>query len=518
MSSQWAPLEIPPGVVSMGTKRMRSTNWSEVNAIRWIEGKLAPIGGQEIITYPTTFASRCRAIHSWFDLSGTQHIAYVCETNVYVDTGGTLTEITPSGGLEPPGTASAGYGMGQYGKGPYGVPPRPGATTAGVLNVIPDVWSVDNWGALLIVMTSADARLLQWDPAAGGLLTAVPNAPEGRCFAVTADRFVQVFGAITADGFGGPRRWCWCDQGDITNWDFTSVTNQAGFYDIEPASPILAAISGRNGWSMFFTEKKAYLSLYLGLPFVYSQQELADDCAPYSPASICTTSGNIFWMSRQGLFSFDGTSITATPCPIHTWISNNVDDFNARWQAFATHIGMHNELWWFFPQSGQPYNSLAAIFNYKESWWSMARMPRSAGMNSTYAALPIFADGVNLYRHESGSYFNDCDLPWADTFNLNLSSNGRLITLKQMLVNIEGATPGDPSMEQGLNYALYYKNSRLGSAPENVTPLIQVRPDGYVDFRTTGRDIRLRFQVTQQPVSYFTLGAHQVDAVPRGDR
>ena len=31
MSSQFRPLEIPPGVVATATKKMRSTAWSEVN-------------------------------------------------------------------------------------------------------------------------------------------------------------------------------------------------------------------------------------------------------------------------------------------------------------------------------------------------------------------------------------------------------------------------------------------------------------------------------------------------------
>ena len=36
--------------------------------------------------------------HSWYDLAGKYHIAYLCERNLYVDTGGTLTDITPADG------------------------------------------------------------------------------------------------------------------------------------------------------------------------------------------------------------------------------------------------------------------------------------------------------------------------------------------------------------------------------------------------------------------------------------
>ena len=67
--------------------------------MRWREGKLAPVGGQMQYTYG--FASRCRAIHGWFDLSEVYHIAYLCEAHLYVDTGGVLTDITPLSGLSP---------------------------------------------------------------------------------------------------------------------------------------------------------------------------------------------------------------------------------------------------------------------------------------------------------------------------------------------------------------------------------------------------------------------------------
>ena len=76
MSTPFRPLEIPPGVVATATKKMRSTAWSEVNLVRWVEGQLAPVGGQAQYAYPP-FASRCRAIHGWFGLDGIHYIAYL---------------------------------------------------------------------------------------------------------------------------------------------------------------------------------------------------------------------------------------------------------------------------------------------------------------------------------------------------------------------------------------------------------------------------------------------------------
>src|SRR5580704_829331 len=136
MSSQFRPIQIPPGVVAMPTKKMSSSNWAEVNLVRWREQQLTPMGGQARIVQPTgasgsyTFASRCKKIHSWFDLTSQYHIAYLCERHLYVDTGGTLTDITPTGGLTPPAGLVGGYGDGLYNQGAFLVAAAPFTTTS----------------------------------------------------------------------------------------------------------------------------------------------------------------------------------------------------------------------------------------------------------------------------------------------------------------------------------------------------------------------------------------------------
>ena len=363
MSTHFKPLEIPPGVVAKPTKNMRSSNWSQVNLMRWVEGQMAPIGGQAQYNY--AFASRCKAIHGWYDLTAAYYVAYLCEANLYVDVGGELFDISPLPALTAPVPIGVGgYGQGDYSDGDYGVP----TTGASIVPVdqLPSAWSLDNFGQILLAMTSPDGRLLQWDPSQGapgvvsnvavysafstaqtviqmavhdptvapgmsvynltsGLpvgtvlsfataptLTLTANAlnpgnagdllgfgniatqvtadagrgvvPLGRCFVVTPERFVLMFGTTedgTADG-GSFRRFAWCDQENFYAWDYSNVTSQAGFLDIEPASPIVTAHSTRNG-TLFLTGKKAYQSQFLGLPYIYNYVELADNCTPWSP-------------------------------------------------------------------------------------------------------------------------------------------------------------------------------------------------------------------------------------------
>ena len=506
----------------MATKQMGSSQWAEVNMVRWIEGELTPIGGQAAYMY--TFASRCRAIHGWFGLDQVYRVAYLCENNLYVDTGGVLQDITPDGGMTAPAPLIAGgYGTGLYSDSTYGTPRPPGTALPAIVN-LPNAYSLDNFGALLYAMTSLDTRLLVWDPAVGGHAIQQIGAPLGRCFVVTSERFIQIFGMFS-DGTvtgGSARRFGWCNQEDPSDWSFEDVTTQAGYLDIEPGSPIVAALATRHG-TLIFTAATAFLSQFVGLPYVYNYVWVADNCTPLSPESMVTTSIMAFWMSRQGMFTFDGTNIWPVPCSIHAWIHDDIDLVNAREVACAVHVADFNEFWWFFPQNGQLYNTRAAIYNYKEQWWTQARMSRSAGVTASYTTNTVMADGLTAYQHEIGViYPPNVPLPWMETFDLNITPSGNLITLKQMIPNVQAiATPDLTDLTNtitNLRYSLFYRNSRSLGAPEQQTAPRSVRTDGYVDFRTTGRDVRMKIEVAGPAVWPFTLGQHLVDAVQRGDR
>ena len=539
MSSQFRPIQIPPGVVSMATKKMQSSNWSEVNFMRWREGQLMPMGGQSQYTNVVggvekyAFASRCKMIHGWYGLDGTYHIAYLCEAHLYVDTGGALTDISPTPAITPPSGLVGGFGDGLYNEDLYGTPRSiPGSVA---ITKVPDAYSLDNFGSVLYAMTSADSRLLMWDPAVGGPAVVQPPAgggsagpvPHGRCFVITAERFLMVFGS-TQDGTtggGSSRRFAWCDQENPGAWDYANVTSQAGFLDIEPASPIICALATRVG-VIFWTGKKIYASRFLGLPYVYNSTELADGTTPWSPQSMTTTSALTLWMSEQGMFSYDGTSIVPVPCLVRPWIDDGVDPIAVRELSFACHLGEFNEFWWFYPTLGSPTNTRAAVYNYKEGWFSQCRLSRSAGITSSYTSHPIFADDFVAFQHEVGvTYANasmPVQLPFAETFDLNILGGARLITVKQMIPDVEALdAPDAPSAANAianLRYSMFYRNSRSLGSPELQSTPRPVRSDGYVDFRQTGRDIRLRIDMATPVIQPFTLGQHLIDAVPRGDR
>ena len=226
---------------------------------------------------------------------------------------------------------------------------------------------------------------------------------------------MMIFGAYDSVNGGGPRRFAWCDQENPGAWDYASVTSQAGYLDVEPASPIICASASRNG-VIFFTAKKAYNSIFLGMPYIYNYVEIGQNCTPWSPQSIAPTSSMIVWVSQQGAFSFDGTSILPLNCLVRPWVDDDIDELQVREQACLVHVGNFNEIWWFFPQSGQTKNTRCIYYSYKEGWWGMGRMARTAGITASYTAHTIMADDTVAYQHEVPfAYPADVPLPWAET-------------------------------------------------------------------------------------------------------
>ena len=386
----------------------------------------------------------------------------------------------------------------------YGGPRAIGADAA--IDRVPDAYSLNNFGAILLAMTSSDGRLLKWDPASapGTLATPVTplagsTVPNGRCFVVTSERFVQIFGAYNdgtagANSGGSFRRFAWCEQEDFTNWSYEDLTTQAGFIDIEPASPILTALATRTG-TLFWTAKKSYRSRFLGAPYIYNYDELGDSTTSVE-SSVCNSDSvgcDLVQPKARSVHLRWHVDFGRAVQRVRAWIDDDIDLLQVREQACAVHVANFNEFWWFYPQGPQSnpagFNTRAVIYNYKEGWWAQCQCARSAGVTASYTSHTIMANGTVAYEHENGLSYYDCDLPWIETFDLNVGG-GKLITVKQMLPDIEGAITS-------VLYSLFYRNSRTLGLTEQQTAVRPVRPNGYVDFPDHGS--RLRGMAAHRP-------------------
>lgn len=500
------PIELPPGVVAAPTKSSNSANWVETQLMRWNSGKMEPVGGWGTLSYTIPFASRVRYIHEWFANDGSKLIAYLCEGHCYVDIAGVLSDISPTVPFVLPYTGdvvAGGYGDDVYELGTYGTP-RPNVIRT---KAVTPCYKLGNWGQQLLAMTSPDGRLLMWDPATPLVkLTAVTNAPTAnRTFQVTPERFVMLFGK------GGDfRSFGWCDQENITNWDFASLSSKAGEYDVEPSSPILDCIQTRDG-VLFHTASKTFMARFVGLPYIYSYEEIADTTTPISAQAITPTAVGAIWYTENGFWQYNGSSVVPIECPIINLIDDDVDWTYVRYEAAAVHVADFSEFWLFYPAAGSRYNDRYIIYNYREGWWANGVLTRSCGFSSSYTTYPIMSDGTTVYLHESANFYPGVtDLPFAETHVMNIASGSGMMTMRQLLPDIEGVV-------DDIRFNFYYKDDRSRGV-ERVSPLKEIRDNGFVDIFKTGRDFRMRVQSINPETRPWTMGQTLADAVPRGER
>jgi hypothetical protein len=478
--------------------------------MRWSGDKIQPVGGWERIGLSAP-ASKIRAIHTWVSNNGLQMTAYLCEAHCYVDMGSDLVDITPVGGIEPPSDdlVAGGYGDNVYSFGDYGTP-RPERVA---ISPITAGYYVDNWGQNLMVMTSTDGRLLEWDPSVvGGKLAAVPSAPvSNRGFLVTPQRHVVLFAA------GGiANRFAWSGQENNQDWDFASVLSTAGFYEIQPFSPIVCGCKSGDDFVFFTASGDAFVVRYIGTPYIYQYEKIGSGIVPISPMSIRETPIGAVWCTFNGFWKYDAGSVTPVQCNVWNWMKDDVNPLAARYEAAMVPVDTFSELWFFFPDKESIENTKCVIWNYKEGWWSQARLGRSCGASSTYTTYPIMSDGVNYYRHESGYFYSaqdDDDLPWAKTFSIKANGGTTLSTFMEMLPDIEGNI-------NGVSFRLEYNipRSGTGAMASVTTDEKHVEADGFVKFRSTGRDFRVIVEQSQNGIGPWSVGECGFDLIPRGQR
>lgn len=501
----FAPFEIPPGVTIPPTKASKSIHWTDTNLIRWGEEGMSQIGGWERFAFDEPL-STIRLIHEWADNSNRRWVVYLCDAHVYVEYENNLVDITPVGGMTAPAAdaTSGGYGDNVYNLGAYNTarPPEEDRKKVG------HAYSIDNWGENLLVMTSYDGRLIQWVPPAIGFppdpAEVVAEAPTGRLFVVTPERFVLIF-----DYNGLLGETAWCDQENITNWNFADVTSKAGTIPVEPRAITVAAkrIAGR---AFFITTQAAYVMNYTGVPYIYAPEEISGGTVPVSNQSLVDTPQGAIWPTDNGWWRFNGVSISPIGCPVWKFITDNIDWDYSRFLSF-THINVgESELWWFFSEPGLSSPTKAVIYNFRDGWWAPLRMSRTAGSSRSYIDYPLMANDRRVYRHEFGSAYADYTLkPFAESFQLNPFDGADLITVRQIMPEVQDSG-------NNVRFSLLHKLKRTPNL-EVQTPLRQIQSQtGCVDFMLTSRDIRLRVDSIAPGFAKWSFGQTLMDIVQRG--
>jgi len=500
------PVEFPPGVTTLLSRAAKISNWRDANLMRWDDGvTLKPVGGWEKVTLSAPFASRCRAMHRWTALNGIVWTAYQCEQHCYVESGGTLTDITPATGIVAPSGGAAGYGELNYSAGNYGVD-TPGAIST--IQKFSLAWSLDNWGENLLVMWSHDGKLYQWLPSTPSVkLVAVTGAPvANRQFLITPERHCMLFGMGGAFGDIG-----WCSQEDLTDWNFASITNTAGSYTVDPLSPIVAAKLSSAG-ILAFTPAMTHVLDYIGLPYVYRIRPVGRVPTPISAASTASIPDGIIWISVEGFWLWNGNSVNIIQCPVWDSLAARMDFARTVREASVVSIASRGEIWWFWVDGnlGQTNNRYVAL-DYRSKVWMPGYLNRTCGVTYGNDRNPIMSDGVNVWKHEVGLVYPEAlFMPYIESQTMNVAGGENWATITKILPDIMGD-------RTALAFSIAKNNDRTTYSAQSYSPQRGVNAHGWVDMRETARDIRLRIDMVKS-ASWGTIGPIIFDIKPRGKK
>jgi len=504
------PISLPPGVVRGSTDAIARGRYWDVNLVRWRGQHLTPVGGWSRITAQPQ-ASTTRLIQSWRDLKDIRRTLYLSDNKVVTQEGGAYTDRTPAdfvGDDAPP--ATAGFGIGPYSAGAFGTPRAVGDPR---LYYRAPTWSAGTFGEDMLFCASSDGRLLLLSPGGTNGLpaaaTAVAGAPvANRSMLVTEERHVMLFGAG-----GNPRRVAWSSRENYSDWNFSSTTNTAGFFDLDTPGWIVHAVKVRGG-VLIFTDSEVWLARYRGVPFVYGFERIGSACGIIAPLAFAVSAGVAFWMGREGFWVFDGGTVRPLPCDLGDFVFDNIDPTAGPARVHASANGLFPELWWFYPSKGESECDRLVIFSVDtgNSWWSMAAMPRTAMDEAGVYPYPL-ASGAdrNIYQHEDGwldAGLSRVGTVYAETAALSLPVTGERrvhVMQGQMDSHLDGAR---------VDVTAFARETHNG--PEEIFGPYEPRDDGWTDMRFSGRDIRLRF--SQGADGDWTVGEMRFDIRPGSKR
>jgi len=268
-----------------------------------------------------------------------------------------------------------------------------------------------------------------------GTYTPDSSCPSVANFALVSDasRFTFAFGTNDPTGVYAtvaqdPLQIRWSDQNTVATWA-PSITNQAGGIRLSHGSSIVTAVQTRQE-ILVLTDSAIYSLQYLGAPYVWGSQLLADNVSIVSPNSVAVVNNVTYWMGADKFYMYSGR-VETLPCALRQYIYGNIN----LTEAFQIHCGTNegfNEIWWFYPSqtgttsdggngtgtAGTPNSFIDryVIYNHLERTWYYGTMngtdvrSRTAWLDSPLRAEPIGAIGYN-----SGSAYTNGAVVYHET-------------------------------------------------------------------------------------------------------
>ena len=203
-----------------------------------------------------------------------------------------------------------------------------------------------------------------------------------------SSRFVIAFGTDTyGNGVQNPMLISWSDQQNILTWT-PAVTNQAGNFTLSRGSQIISAIQTRQE-IVVFTDIAIYSMQYLGAPYVWGFNILADNISIIGPNVAISVNNVTYWMGQDKFFMYSG-QVQTLPCTLREYVYQNINKSQG-YQFFAGINEGFNEIWWFYCSANSTTIDRYVIYNYLDQVWYYGNLTRTAWADTPLRVYPTAA-------------------------------------------------------------------------------------------------------------------------------
>ena len=362
--------------------------------------------------------------------------------------------------------------------------------------------------------------------AGGSNLTYIPTQVT---YSLVSDqaRHVICFGADKQNGTGAfdPLLVRWASSEDYQDWRPLS-TNSAGDFRLEQGSQIISAVKTRQE-ILIFTDTAVYTMQYVGVPYVFSFNLLANHISLISPNAVSVANNIVFWMGKDKFYVYDG-QVRALPSTLRTFVYDNINT-EQEFQVISGTNEAFNEIWWFYPTGTSTQMDNYVIYNYLENIWYYGSLSRSAWLDSGLRPSPIAFDyNRRALNHEVGvddasgtssvaigSYIESADFDIGDGYQF--SYVWRMIPD----LTFTGSESVNPDVTLTLTPRDYTGGSYTSETGKSVQASALSPQELYtnqVDIRVRGRQLKFKIDGSTAIGTKWQLGTPRIDIKPDGRR
>ena len=286
------------------------------------------------------------------------------------------------------------------------------------------LWSEANFGEYLLINPS-NGPIYLWIPnynvsgnltftnraellssSGAGVYDTDVDCPSVASFITVSDssRFVIAFGVngYTTDPNPtqqDPMLIRWSDQENYQVWT-PAATNQAGSFRLSSGSYIVAQQQTRQE-ILVWTDAALYSMQYLGPPFVWGFNILADNISIISPNAVATANNVTYWMGLDKFYAYSGR-VETLPCSLRQYVFGDINTTQSS-QFFAGTNEGYSEVWWYYCSANSTVVDRYVIYNYLDQVWYYGTLGRTAWLDSPLRNFPMAATySNNIVFHEDG--------------------------------------------------------------------------------------------------------------------